>query len=168
MVPASYIKLAKDIGLDSAAVDEARLLEAIHGLDLRVFDFDKVDDYLMHKAAEQKSNTRWVWKPMRSRDNAVLSGVSRTSSATVGFLYREQYAHAIPDRVLADVQKILECEPETVFLVSDYEVIKPDPFLAVTTPKLLEAGKVFIVEQWDEPGYSDTHADPPGGLRVSR
>lgn len=66
-----------------------------------------------------------------------------------------QYARRIPERVIGTIAKILEREPDAVLLVSDFEVAKPDPFLAITTTKLLEAGKVWIVEQWDEPAWKD-------------
>ena len=47
--------------------------------------------------------------------------------------------------------------PEAMLIVSDYETVKPDPFLAVTTPALLAAGKIWIVAVWDEPNFRYDH-----------
>jgi hypothetical protein len=151
--PAGYLKLARHIGLDGPAYDEARVLQAIDELGLTVYNAEKVDNYLYREALKKNVRTRWVWKPLRAKDLKAIS-------EDVGWqqnIYRKQYAHAVPERVLASVNRILERLPEAMFLISDFEYIKPDPFLAITTPKLLGENKLWIVEQWDEPGFG---ADP--------
>ena len=164
LASANYVKLANKLGIDSAAIDEACMLATIHDLNISTYDFDKVDDYLYRQALKQGTNVRWVWKPLRSKD---LDETSKQwfSAATMGSLYPTQYAHAIPERVLTTISDILAKEPNAIFLVSDYEVVKPDPFLAVTTLKMLKAGVIFIVDRWDEPGFRD---DIAGALRVSK
>jgi hypothetical protein len=71
----------------------------------------------------------------------------------MGFISPNEYAQSVPYRVLGEMKVLMEAVPEALFLISDYEAIKPDPFLAVTTEKLLGAGKIWIVSQWDEPGF---------------
>ncbi len=155
LASARYQQIAMSIGLNpSPILDEAHLLDAIHDVGLHVYDFDKVDQYLYRKALRQKANTRWVWKPLREADSA-LTGLNVSRPDTVGIVFPAQYAHAVPLRVLESAASILEKVPGARFLVSDYEVINPDPFLAVTTEKLLRAGKIFIIERWDEPGYDE-------------
>lgn len=158
LAPAHYIETAKAVGLDSAALEEACIGEAVHDLALRVYPFDKVDDYLYRQALHQGTQVRWVWRPVRSKDHNRIVLDSSGGSTLVGIVDYDQYAHAIPERVLGTMKAILDKEPEALFLASDYMVPKPDPFLAVTTPKMLKAGRIFIVDRWDEPGYSEDTA----------
>jgi hypothetical protein len=159
LAPAAYVAMAKLVGLESAATDEARLTQAIVDCELPVYDFDKVDSYLYHTTLTMKTPMRWVWKPMREADMKADSAGANTARWTpadgFGLLSSSQYANKIPEATLATVAMILKKIPDAVFLVSDYETIKPDPFLAVTTAKLLAANKLWIVAQWDEPGFGD-------------
>jgi hypothetical protein len=155
LAPAAYISLAKSIHLSSAATDEARMLDVIAAQDLKIFDFKKVDSYLYHQALEMGTNVRWVWKPMRE-DDQKASERSSWQTSEIGFVYPTLYTRKIPVRILETVAKVLKEMPDAIFMVSDFEVIKPDPFLAVTTQKLLEAHKLWIIANWDEPGYVDT------------
>jgi hypothetical protein len=155
LAPASYIATAKAIGMDSASVDEARMTEAISNLGLMVFDYKQVDEFLYNKALAQGTNVRWVWKPMRSKDIDPIKGSGGAWSLRpqMGFVYPDLYTGKIPFDVMKIVARVLECEPDALPLVSDYEVVKPDPFLAITTPKLLGAGNIWIVANWDEPDF---------------
>lgn len=67
-----------------------------------------------------------------------------------GSLSAALYIHPIPLPVLLTVKKIDAEFPDALFFASDYEVHKPDPFLAVTLPLVKE---LFIIERWDEPGF---------------
>jgi hypothetical protein len=157
LVPAAYLKLAKSIGLDSAATDEARMLDAIHNLELNVYDAGAVENYLVGQARKLSTAQHGVeiaWEPMRPKDSNLISGIARRTAGSMRIL-NTSYPHAIPERVITNAARLLECEPDVMFLISNYEAVKPDPFMAVTTPRLLETGKVFIVDQWDEPGFSD-------------
>ncbi len=130
------------------------MLDAIHEADLTVYDFHQVDEYLWRQASRMKSNTRWVWKPLREKDSHLMVDIGlRGQTESAGYLLSDLYARRVPMKVLADMKAIMEKMPDAVFLVSDFEVIKPDPFLAVTTQKLLQAGKLWIIDQWDEPGF---------------
>lgn len=164
--PAHYLEVAREIGLDPSPItDEAALLQAITENGLHVFDYAKVDDYLYRQALKQSARTRWVWKPMRKKDSEALKGEMSQMFPNAGYVFNAQYAQRLPERILEEVKLLMNCAPDASFLVSDYEVVRPDPFLAVTTPQLLAAGKVFIIDQWDEPGFSDS---TEVSLRASR
>lgn len=163
LAPAAYLKLAMKINLESATTDEIRMLDAIYGLNLKTYDFSKVDDYMYRKAVESRSPTRWVWKPMRESDKSKtdkaigLATWRRPAKVAndFGVLSVDLYARAIPARVLETVASVLAKLPDALFVVSDYEATKPDPFLAVTTQKLLDEGKIWIIDVWAEPGFTD-------------
>lgn len=158
-VASEYLDLAKQIELHSAATDALRLESAIYDLDLKVYPFESVDDYLYNQALKQNAYMRWVWKPLREKDQKVFEGHHNEMGVGFGFLAGDvMYTHPVPSRVLRTVANILAKLPQAKFLVSDYEAFKPDPFLAVTTETLMEAGKLYIVDMWDEPGYSDDKA----------
>ena len=73
LAPASYLKLAKEIKFDSASTDEAQILQTIYSDHLRVYEFDKVDNYLYRQALQMGTRMRWVWKPMRQLDLDTLA-----------------------------------------------------------------------------------------------
>jgi hypothetical protein len=154
LAPVAYASLASSLGVGASA-DDAQILAAIDSAGLMVYSFDKVDEYLFGKALAGGSNMRWVWKPLRQGDVMPLAAQNAIAYRTtaVGLVYPTLYGHEVPMRVLAEVKAILETVPDAVFLVSDYEVIKPDPFLAVSTSTLLNAGKIWVIDQWDEPGF---------------
>jgi hypothetical protein len=170
LAPADYITVAKRIGIDSTPIEEAQLLDLIHRKDLKVFDYSRVDDYLYNQALKMGTNTRWVWKPVRDADMKLAQPHATWSTrAGMGFIYPTVYAKAIPQRILEQIEDLL-CDKEIdglIFLVSDFEVIKPDPFLAITTAKLLEQGKIFIIAQWDEPSFTDSEPSvKPAGTKT--
>ena len=156
--PVGYVNIARSAGIDpgSPVLDEARVMNMIDGLGLKVYSFDKVDNYLYRKALSQGTNMRWVWKPVRSKDlNDSFKQNDKATLPNVGMLYAKMYSRQVPVSVLK-LMKEMECEmSDVMFMISDYEVVKPDPFLAVTTKSLLESGKIYIIFQWDEPGFKD-------------
>jgi hypothetical protein len=156
LAPADYIVRAKRISLDSGAVEEAQILQAVHDAHLKVYDFASVDSYLFRQALKQGANYRWVWEPMREKDTKFVLAANVRQTDHAGYVDNQQYQSAIPDHVLADVERFMDCAPEdTIYLVSDYRAVNPDPFLAVTTVKMLAAGRILIIDQWDEPGFKD-------------
>jgi hypothetical protein len=153
--PLEYVALAKSVGVEGPVVEQAKMLEMIHNLELHVYDWHKVDDYLYRKALRQGTNVRWVWKPVRSQDTKLVSDISTLTKENVGMIYAKTYDRPLPVRILKRMKEI-ECEmSDAVFLVSDYEVVKPDPFLAITTRSLIDSGKIWVIDQWDEPGFTD-------------
>jgi hypothetical protein len=142
--------------MDSAAVDEVKMTQAISSLGLMVFDYKEVDDYLYTKALAQGTNMRWVWKPIRSKDIDKIhsAGAGWSVRPQMGMVLAEIYNQKLPMDVMNIVSRVLECEPDAIPLISDYEVARPDPFLAITTSKLLGAGKIWIVAVWAEPSFN--------------
>lgn len=158
LAPASYARLAKSVGLDpSVTSDEALITDAIAKLGLHVYKFSLVDDYLYNKAIATSKNTRWVWKPMRASDLKHFTeyGISQDAESVdqTGVIDYLQYSRKLPIEVLTTVHDFLAEMPEVNFLVSDYATVKPDPFLAVTTPRLMSTGKIWIIQVWDEPTF---------------
>ncbi len=149
LAPVAYLELARSINLDSAATDEIRLTEAILHQGLTVYDAHLVDEYLTDKAEAISVNTRWVWKALRKVDEPERGAQDLNGIMVLSTVYR----HPVPATALAKVKELLDEMPDASFFVSDYETVKPDPFLIVTTKRLMEAGKGFIIDQWDEPGF---------------
>lgn len=155
LAPSEYLARALRIGLSSAGTEEARLLQAIHDTVLHVYEFSQVDAYLYRQALTHGTNYRWVWEPLRERDMKLAGNSGPVAEG--GYLYAKQYSREVPDRVLSNIERLMDCAPEeTVFLVSDFKAVNPDPFLAVSTPKMLGAGRIFIIDQWDEPGFKES------------
>ena len=73
LAPVAYLELARSIELESAATDEIRVVDAIRELELKVYDFHLVDEYLADKAAEIGPRTFWIWKPLRKADQAAVT-----------------------------------------------------------------------------------------------
>lgn len=164
LAPAAYLTLAKSIGLESAGTDEARMLDCLDKLALKPYDPERVDAYLTHKAEAIGPNVRWVWKPLRESDEKAVGQASTSmTAAAAGLVFSpSRYGQAVPAHALSMAAEVLREMPDAVFLVSDYEALKPDPFLAVTTARLLGEGRVWIIDVWQEPGFGapDMHFGP--------
>lgn len=153
LAPAEYITLAKSIGAEASA-EEAAILQAISDLGLPVYDFEKVDDYLVGQTKKYGPNVMWVWKPVGKKDYAALFTSGHSSpDATMGVISPATYGRQLPMVAMENIAALMKAVPEAVFLVTDYEVRNPDPFLAISSPTLLQAGKLWVVAQWDEPGF---------------
>ena len=61
------------------------------------------------------------------------------------------YPHAVPLHALLKVEELEdEFTPGALqFVVSDYEAVKPDPFLLVTAAGLPN----YVIDVWDEPNF---------------
>jgi hypothetical protein len=153
---ASYMKTAKAINLKSSAIEEAELAQIIVDHGFSIYDYAKVDNYLYHAAIKQGTNVRWVWKAMRDQDAKASEGSRYQTFNGMGRISGAVYAKAIPERILEKAECLLTELPDAILLVSDYEVVRPDPFLAVTTPRMLQEHRIFIVDQWDEPGFTES------------
>lgn len=163
LAPASYSTLSTSIGLNpSVTSDEARITDAIAKLGLHVYTFSLVDDYLYSKAIEHGKNIRWVWKAMRDADLKAMAGlqsypvIDAESVDQTGVMDPMQYARRLPVSVLENVKNFLGEVPDANFFISDYVSVKPDPFLMVTTPRLFAAGKIWVIQVWDEPGFLES------------
>lgn len=121
---------------------------------------------IMEERKKGKNLTTWVWKTLnapvlRQRKHIYeFGGISyqhlqyrdHLGGLTGSVDVYKCYDKIIPDAVLTTAETILKNfkkEDPIVLLVSDYAVVQPDPFLAVTVP-----GYPFlIVDFWDEPGF---------------
>lgn len=154
--PAGYIELARAMGVRPSA-EEADLMVALRDLGYPVYDFEKVDEYLYRQALKQGTNVRWVWKAANLSAEKRLSeeGGTWRDRPGVGLVFNGMYKHRVPMATMTKMRDLAAKVPDAVFLISDYEVILPDPFLAVTTMDLLSANKIWIIDQWDEPGFGE-------------
>jgi hypothetical protein len=160
LAPPEYTKLAQSIEMTpSASADEADLERTIHDIGIKVYDYHQVDEYLWRLALRQKSPSEWVWKGLRSKDADAVHALTERTHSTSGTVASQQYGRKVPLAAMQTVADVLaKVGPDTkpMFLVSDYETLRPDPFLAVTTLRLLDAGKIWIIAVWDEPGFGVT------------
>lgn len=84
---------------------------------------------------------RWDWRGIRKCD------AKRTNLAGL-------YPHAIPYSALLTMASILARVKDALFFVSNYEAVKPDPFMLVTH-KLLGLAEGYVIDRWNEPRFRD-------------
>lgn len=144
VVPRSYEQLAKKLGVcvaGQAAGTSVKInndfMQFLSDHGLVLYDRVSVSKFLKQKAGKRNV----VWRPLREADKA--KSKSRWEDRPVS-----QYKKAVPYPVLLLVQDILEKFPMAKFYVSDYQVVRPDPFLEVRLN-----GKRYVVEHWDEPEF---------------
>jgi hypothetical protein len=152
-----YLRVAAKLKLRTPGVIKARLERFLVMRGWPVYPYDKVWAYLQSLAAketEQRYPSRdWsdvppgmrprvepCWKPLRLGDR---KDGGEFSSAV--------YPHAVPLHALLKVEELEdEFGPGALqFVVSDYEAVKPDPFLMVTAAGLPN----YVIDVWDEPGF---------------
>lgn len=149
---AAYARTCKAIGYEPAALVVEELLAFMQEKRIKRYDNEKVDAYLQAKAKKELGHYgAWHWSPLRASDagsETKLRDEDGWSSGTAS----QAYQKAIPLRVLARVEQFMQKFGDKVrFLVSDYAVKKPDPFIAVV-PK--QGGVDPIVfDVWDEPDF---------------
>lgn len=148
----AYLQLAAELGLDSPAIEEAKLLKVLHEEAVGIFNYEKVDTYLQQMAQKQGARTYWVWKPLRSKDRDKFSGPLGGGAVRYS---PKVYQHAVPLPILMTIKKIADKMPEAVFFCSDYEVQRPDPFIGVSTQALFIEGKIWVIERFNEPGFRE-------------
>jgi hypothetical protein len=169
----TYESIAKELSYEPAQLLQEQIFRFLKENNIRIYDFDTVDHYLA-AIAEQEGKV-WIWRPLRQQDapnwgagecgrNNHIGWWGRAPTGCTGqvfaghgscrpkeWVYRP-YDRAVPIRVLRDVKKIEGRFGNRVkFLVSDYAVPKPDPFIAVTAPDV----NPIIFDVWDEPGFGE-------------
>lgn len=149
IAPPSYIELAKAAGAMGSA-EVANLEARLQSLNLPVFDVADVSLYMTYQAG--KLGMSWGWKPLRDGDVALVRQAIDLHDGGLS-LEGRAYTRAIPSDVLETVKAVTAELPKAVFLVSDYGDRRPDPFLAVTTERMLMDGRIWIIAEWDEPGF---------------
>ena len=146
-----YFKLATKLGIKSAKVTQARLEAFLHTECMGLYEYSKVAAYM--KSIASKEGKVWVWKPLRAKDalNNQTTVYSHDHGRVMG---GSVYPHEIPLPVLMSIDKIATAFPEALFMVSDYAVPRPDPFVGVTTREMFEHdGTILIFEKFNEPGF---------------
>lgn len=169
----SYLQRAAviDYKPDATAVMFEKLKIVIAQNNILVYDSKVVAEWMAKMVAKERQNVVWVWKSL-TEPLTKLGKVKpfsnrlryqheqwQSSRGQLGTIERKKrYTKVIPDAVLTTAEVILKNFEKTdpVFLlVSDYEVVQPDPFLAVAVP-----GYPFlIVDFWDEPGFQPKAAE---------
>lgn len=169
----TYESIAEELNYKPAQLLQEQLFRFLKENDIQIYDFDAVDRYLA--AIAEKEGKVWIWRPLRQQDtpnwgagecgrNNHIGWWGRAPTGHTGqvfaghgscrpkdWVYRA-YDRAVPAHVLRHVKKIEGKFGERVkFLVSDYAVPKPDPFIAVTAPDV----DLIIFDAWDEPGFGE-------------
>lgn len=154
-----YRRLCKKVGVrvPEAELHDTEVELLLERLGIPVYNLEKVHKCMGRSADERRKD--WYWIPLRERDRETSRGVRypvwqrRENGQLAGTVRRDAvYAKLIPLSVLATVEKILDAAPEGLelcFLVSDYEVARPDPFLALAT----WSGGFWVIDFWNEPSF---------------
>lgn len=146
-----YRALAAKIGLRVLTAKQS-LRQVLHDETIPVYDLRRVESYMRRVTPRGKD---WGWRACREHD--VLSRMHYGSSN--GSFIAGIYAHPLPFPVLHTIERVSAACPEALFFVSDYEAVRPDPFLMVTMypvdHRLWEATPetCFVIERWDEPSF---------------
>ena len=137
-----------------------------------IYDDQVVHDWMCKIVKKQPKDMTWVWKsltkPLKDliKKNQSLSKVhyqhKHWQNGAYGWVgdidIQNRYTKIIPEAVLTTAETILknfEKNDPICLLVTDYEVIQPDPFLAVAIPEF----PFLIIDFWDEPGFNPKAAE---------
>jgi hypothetical protein len=158
---AQYEAQAKKIGYqcDPGVLLCERLKLFLAEKGILTYDVQQVHDYMNRLVQQERKMQRqpdltWVWRPLREQDvksgcRYQLRGRDSNLLTVVGAVAQRPYRQVIPASVLHTATKIAEAFPDVHFFVTDYAVLRPDPFLAVAVPNQ----PFLIVEFWNEPGF---------------
>lgn len=121
---------------------------------IMTYDAEQVAGHMDQLA--RAASKPWVWVPMRKTKNLRnyefqhRHWVDGRSSMRCGDVVSGRtYDKPIPLSVLYTAEKLVDKFPEIGLFVTDYEVRKPDPFLAAAFPR----SDFVIVEVWNEPTF---------------
>ena len=151
---AEYVAVADSIGFSNPALARARLLNFLQREEIPVYDNDRVASFmgeLVDKInSERKRGDRdivWAWRAIVNGSRSLVSGWSHN-----GMISQHEYERAVPLDALKTVSKIRGEFPEARFYVTDYESVRPDPFLCV----MLDGCEHVVIAVWDEPDFKLT------------
>lgn len=137
VVDDEYLALSESIGVDSPIVADELLKRCLKQQRIFVYPTAHVEKYL--RSIFDNNRQRLVWRGLRGKDAKGLGqGV---------------YNHAIPGHALLKAEKVIKTfdRPDDLcFEVSDYEAVKPDPFLSV---RIQGSQTRFVIAYWDEPNF---------------
>ncbi|OHA10942.1 MAG: hypothetical protein A3H69_05885 [Candidatus Sungbacteria bacterium RIFCSPLOWO2_02_FULL_47_9] len=147
----AHIRTEEALKFCSPARLHAELIDFLNRENIKVFDKDKVHAYLKGKAEAEKKV--YIWRSLRPQDKTTDYRLY-TIEGHGGYDSRDwesrPYDKPVPLRVLVTVEKIYKKFGDKIqFLVSDYEVPHPDPFIMVTALDLPR----IVFDVWDEPSF---------------
>lgn len=137
VVDDEYLALSESVGVDSPIVADELLKRCLKQQKVFVYNTAHVEKYL--KSMFTNNRQRLVWSPLRQKDQNEYEN--------------KQYDHAVPGHALQKAEKVLETfdrPNDLCFEVSDYEDVKPDPFLSV---RIKNSDTRFVIAYWDEPNF---------------
>jgi hypothetical protein len=136
-----YAALARELGISTQVVNDERLKAVLAEECIPVYDMAAVKKYMDSTVNNEKARgaslgLKWIWTPLRKSD----AGGGNC------------YVHPVPLPVLLTVKKLVDRlgTDSVEFFVTDYEVVKPDPFLAV---RAKGSQTKYVIERWDEPSF---------------
>lgn len=147
-----YLAVANKIGFTSGALLHRQLLNFLRREEISIYNSERVARYLDALVLQERKRRRvpklqWLWLPLRRQDvKKVRTNVHWYENGAVS---EDQYNRPVPLSTLRIVSKIAAEFPQAHFFVSDYQVGRPDPFLAVAAPDV----PLIIVDVWDEPDF---------------
>lgn len=144
-----YLALSESVGVDSPIVANELLKRCLKAERIFIYNTEHVEKYL--KSMFTKSNQRLVWKPLRAKDSDTTTYSFSTGSSTKN--ETGIYNRAIPGHALQKADTLIQAfdRPDDLcFEVSDYEDVRPDPFLSV---RIKNSDSRFVIAYWDEPNF---------------
>lgn len=114
-----------------------RVVDFLWEKGIEIYDYDHVEKYLEQMG--RRMGKSLCWRGLRDKDGH-YSGW-------------HNYDRAVPVEILQNVDLLMNQFPTTelIFMVSDFEVPNPDPFITV---QIGRNGQKIVFGVWDEPGYS--------------
>lgn len=165
---AEYQEVAMAVGFVPPDLTIQRFKLFLTKHDLPVFDLPSVIAYMDDKAAKDSGGRfGWEWRPLRPTDrpatqfgdrqyHGMYGPAKKASDYYAGGEPIAPYDKPVPLEALRKVALIeREFGPGIAFMVSDYAVLRPDPFLMaviVHPNNRLGVGR-FVIDFWDEPGF---------------
>ncbi|MHA1952165.1 MAG: hypothetical protein ACW987_20165 [Candidatus Thorarchaeota archaeon] len=138
-----YAKVSKRIGYESASLFHIEFKSFLKEESIPIYNYNDVQDFLVGEVIKLRVETgsshySLSWVPMREQDRDLHDAYEPLP-----------YTKTIPLFALLLVDKIHSRFGDKVkFQVSDYEAIKPDPFLRVNV-----GDSYYVIAHWDEPGF---------------
>jgi len=149
-----YMEIAQSINMPVPSDGFAKVQMVLAELKLKMYDNSKVDRYMKSITPMGK---KWCWTPLRRKDldwagsNAVRIQMDTPPLLTHGRVIERVYSasRVVPLQAIKIVKKVQEADSDTGFMVTDYAVHDPDPFLGIFDNR----GNHIVVFHWDEPGF---------------
>jgi hypothetical protein len=129
-----YEALSEELGIKNRALDELRLKRFLAKEEIPVYPYDRVKRFLDSEV--QKLNKKETQNP----------GLSYYDWS---WKSAKKYTKEIPLSALQMMKRVKDKLPGAKFAISDYQVVRPDPFLAVW----LGNSPFTVIHHWDEPDF---------------